>query len=321
MFKRCLSDRALLFGLCIICACAMGYADSGGAQYEYIFPMSGQAIIDAGYDLPLPFGINVDVFWQRQDVEVKELDLGFSAHALQDFDFMELERVTSNAYFLDTRVDLWVLPFVNVYYLLGFGKTENDVKVTAPFAFETSADFSGWTYGPGITFAFGVPPYWLHADWSWSWSDLENLEDPTFTNVFTTRLGRELTLGTRKAFRFWVGAMHQDISDETRGSLLLSDVITEELMMEFANYWQTEWYNNLTPRDQLTVDQLIQVIATSDLTNTSLHYAVVQELATPWNMLIGAQFTLNKQWQIQGEFGFLGSRKSAVVNLNYRLPI
>lgn len=321
MFNPCSSNRVLLCGLSIVFVCTVGFADSSGAEYRYIFPMSGQAVIEAGHDLPLPFGINVDIFWQRQDVEVKELDLGFSAHTLQDFDFIEIEQVTSTAYFLDTRVDLWVLPFVNVYYLLGFGKTENDVKVTAPFAFETSANFTGWTYGPGITFAFGVPPYWLHADWSWSWSDLENLKDPTFTNVFTARLGRELSLGTSKTIRLWVGAMHQEISDETRGSILLSEVITDEIMVEFANYWETEWYNSLTPRDQLTVDQLIQVIATSDLTNTSLHYAVMQELATPWNMLVGAQLTVSKRWQIQGEFGFLGSRKSAVVNLNYRLPI
>jgi hypothetical protein len=299
----------------------MIFADSGGTQYQYMFPLYGQAIIEAGHDLPLPFGINVDIFWQKQDVEVQELDLGFGIHGLQDFDFMEFESVTSTAYFLDTRVDLWILPFVNVYYLVGFGKTENDVKVTAPFAFETSADFSGWTYGPGITFAFGIPPYWLHADWSWSWSELEDLEDPTFTNVLTARLGRDLSLGNHKAFRFWVGAMHQDISDETRGSLLLSEVITDELMAEFANYWETEWYNSLTARDRLKVDQLIQVLATSDPATTSLHYAVVQELATPWNMLIGAQFSLNKKWQVQGEFGFLGSRQSAVVNLNYRLPI
>jgi hypothetical protein len=35
-------------------------------------------------------------------------------------------------------------------------------------------------------------------------------------------------------------------------------------------------------------------------------------------MLIGGQFQLNKRWMLRSEAGFLGSRKSFLLSLNYR---
>ncbi len=37
-----------------------------------------------------------------------------------------------------------------------------------------------------------------------------------------------------------------------------------------------------------------------------------------WNGLIGAQFQINKRWQIRSEMGFIGNRKSYLLSVNYR---
>ena len=36
-------------------------------------------------------------------------------------------------------------------------------------------------------------------------------------------------------------------------------------------------------------------------------------------MLVGAQFQVNKHWQIRFETGILGDRKSFLASLNYRI--
>ena len=47
-------------------------------------------------------------------------------------------------------------------------------------------------------------------------------------------------------------------------------------------------------------------------------YAMDKQTKELWNGLIGAQFQLNKHWQIRTEAGIVGNRKSFLVSVNYR---
>jgi hypothetical protein len=56
-------------------------------------------------------------------------------------------------------------------------------------------------------------------------------------------------------------------------------------------------------------------------TDTRLDYQAEQHPEQTWNMIAGAQLELSKRLNLQTEAGFLGSRTSLLVNLNYRLPL
>jgi hypothetical protein len=40
-----------------------------------------------------------------------------------------------------------------------------------------------------------------------------------------------------------------------------------------------------------------------------------------WNMVIGGQFQLNKNWMLRSEGGIIGDRKSFLASVNYRFKI
>ncbi|NOX46001.1 MAG: hypothetical protein GXO89_03365 [Chlorobi bacterium] len=47
-------------------------------------------------------------------------------------------------------------------------------------------------------------------------------------------------------------------------------------------------------------------------------YGIDKQVKDKWNMVVGAQFQLNKHWMLRSEVGFLASRTSYLLSLNYR---
>ena len=52
-----------------------------------------------------------------------------------------------------------------------------------------------------------------------------------------------------------------------------------------------------------------------------INYEFNSSPADRWNMVAGVQYEFNKRWQVRGEWGFLGSRRSFLFNVNYRFGI
>jgi len=49
-----------------------------------------------------------------------------------------------------------------------------------------------------------------------------------------------------------------------------------------------------------------------------LRYGMDKSPAGEWNMVVGAQYQLNKKWMLRTEGGIIGDRKSFLLSLNYR---
>jgi hypothetical protein len=149
---------------------------------------------------------------------------------------------------------------------------------------------------------------------------MEDYYDPVRATVLSFRLGHKLPLIKSQNFHIWLGAMYQNPESAVRGRFLLADIVSDELAGQFQDYYLTDWYNALTPEEQQFIDAFVQTMMQGGA-DTRLDYEAEQHPENTWNMLAGAQLELNKRWNLQAEAGFLGSRTSVMVNLNYRLPL
>src|SRR5262245_142822 len=183
--------------------------DSVLKDYHNIFPLLGRKAIERGFDLPKPVGLNVLGLYMNQGIEITDLGLSTGANPIEPIDFIGFGTNTSTVYSANLRLDLWVLPFLNVYGFAGRAQANTKVEVSAPISFTSEVDQPGNYGGIGLTGAMGLKRNFIAADINWSWSDFEKLDEPVFGRVFSARFGRTIKLGGPKRASFWVGTMNQ----------------------------------------------------------------------------------------------------------------
>lgn len=289
-------------------------------DYNNIFPIWGKKAIEKGFDLPFPVGLNLIGLYMNQDIVISNLGLSTGDDPTQLMDFIVFDNAISKISTANARLDVWILPFLNVYGLFGKGWSTTTVKIAEPVAFETELKQAGNYYGIGFTGAFGIKKNWLSVDTNWTWTDLEKIDKPVRANVISLRWGRTLELGEKTKAAFWVGAMRQKLALTTTGSVLLSEVLPPEIGGNLEDYQNSDWYQGLPPPQQGVVDGIVQALQDKNLGSTTVNYSLDKAPAYPWNMILGGQFELNKHWQLRAEVGFI-KRMSFFINLNYRFEL
>src|SRR5262245_9952344 len=79
-------------------------------------PLFGTQIEAKGYRIPLPFGISGTFFNANQPVNVRDLKLGLGNGPPQSAEFAKVdEPIDSWQQNASARLDVWLLPFLNVY--------------------------------------------------------------------------------------------------------------------------------------------------------------------------------------------------------------
>lgn len=259
------------------------------------------------------------------------------------------------------RPDVWLFPFLNVYGLLAKAKTSTaiDAGLWLPdstnswnqiSAFSTTAKFDATSFGFGITPTIGISDGWLALDMNMLWSDVSALDKPVFTFVFGPRFGKTFKFKTpERNLAVWAGGFRVKFTSETEGSLDLSEVIDIDgaqgkLDESFAKVEETRtqveaWWNGLSPAEKenplnqaryATANRAIERAtrlltdidgALSTASTSTVQYSLDKNLKDMWNLIIGAQFQLNRHYMIRVEGGFLGSRTQFLTGLQYRFGL
>ena len=303
-------------------------------KYPYKFPIMGEKAAAKGFNIPLPAGIMLNSFIGKSSILISDLQLGFENDnhdiPLTPVELIKFGQNTATIKNINLRPDLYILPFWDVYAILGYTAGTTTVNLIEPVVFNTSADFKGYTYGFGNTFAGGVGKYFVVADFNWQWSNLDILEKPASSSIMSFRLGRAFPFKQNKASNvaFWVGAMRMTIGSGTHGKIKLSDVLPPSLWDRkdeiVADYY--DWYNGLgnTPDDiakrQVADKILTPIVESIDAKDGSgtVSYSLSKKPTHKWNMLIGGQYQIDKKWQLRTEVGFLGERTQVLLSANYR---
>src|SRR6478735_810013 len=267
--------------------------DGGNApyKYNYQFPLLGKKLAARGLTFPIPFGVGLNYAYATQGVDITGVNVAVNDGKYTDLSkIVKFDHVTSTVKVLNGRLDLWVLPFLNVYglgtYVLD---SDTDVLLSEPFPLRAGASQTG--YGGG----FGAP---------------------VRSFLLTPRVGKRFQIGPSVSLAAWVGAMRQAIEADTEGSISLKDAIGAP-----AGSFESKvasWYNALPGGQQAGVSQLVGgVTGPAASRDPIIHYKLDKALTDPWNLLIGAEVDLHRRVQMRMEYGFLG-RTQLIMGICYR---
>jgi len=304
--------------------------DTTKTEYPYRFPIWGAKAWEKGFDIPYPAGGMINYFTATQDIIIPDLSVGFSDGVLPEIpltpitDFVEFGKVYGVATSVNVRPDLWILPFLNVYGIFGKTWAQTEVDMTYPIELKAKADLEGTSAGIGITGAGGLGKYFFVLDGNWVWTNMSNFKEPVRSAVFSFRLGRAFKLNKPQSnVAFWAGGMRVNMGGITEGTITLGEIIPQETWDrrdEIVNdYW--EWYDELSFLEKAIADQwLTPIVNKLEAGDGSgiISYKLTKEPKQRWNVIIGAQYQLDKHHQFRVEGGVIGNRKSLLLSYNYR---
>ncbi len=242
-------------------------------EYPYALPIWGKKAAKLGFSLPYSAGLSVNYLWQRSELIIDNLQVGFNNNPMYNLDqIVRFDNAISEAAGLNFRPDVWVFPFLNVYGILAKSTPSTTVNygIYVPdetgvwnkvISLSSKAEFQATTLGFGLTPTIGVGGGWLALDMNMTWSDISALNKPAFAFVFGPRLGK--TIKFKKAdqnIAFWAGGFRLMLNNGTQGSLKLNDVISTDGLqgrvdqglqkVEDASLRVDTWWNGLSPIEQ-----------------------------------------------------------------------
>lgn len=286
-----------------------------------LLPIWGDEARARGYDLPEPFGIGINYMNMRQNIDVDSIQ--FSGLSLgktplpSDLFNIDVGKTREKSKTETMRLDTWVLPFLNVYGIIGHtkGSSLSQVSVDAdPNKFsgpdgviaylvhemnkegtlkdlDFKLDFKGTTYGAGFTLVGGYENWFTSVDTNYTRTNFDILDGQISALTVSPRVGyRFLVPGIsgQTHLNLWVGTMYQDVQQRFKGSLSDLKMPAElQQMMQMANG------------------------------KGEGRFDVKQHLQSPWNVLIGTQYEITKHFNLLTEFGF-SERNSFMVSGEYR---
>lgn len=284
------------------------------ADWPYYFPFWGERLAERGLQLPLPFGIGLNYAFIDQPIEISRIAAGVNDGEMVDLsDLIVFDDLNSKVHAMNLRFDLWVLPFLNLYAMGNYAiEAQTSVSVAEPFSFDAGATQSGYGGGFGFTLAGGIWGFFATLDLNWTWNKMQKLDEPVGTFLLTPRIGKNFGELGGVEWIFWAGAMRQIIGSETHGEILLSDAVGGDGSFQDK---LTDWYDGLPPGRQAIVRRLVEGIQAAE--DPVIRYDLDKAVAHPWNILIGTEVGLTREWRIRAEVGFL-NRTQVIVGLNYR---
>ena len=191
-------------------------ADTVKATRTRKLPLLGEEARKRGIELPLPFGIGPVYYHLSRDIEITDVRVarnGAQPASVSDFAQLGARADVNN---LNLKADVWILPFVNAYAIVGYiwNESETTIDVTLPPVLPGGSPrtkrvtvpttMEGSVGGVGITVAGGYGPFFLIYDVNWAQADL-GFDDRFRAVVASVRGGWHGKLKSRP-IRAWLGA-------------------------------------------------------------------------------------------------------------------
>jgi lipid-binding SYLF domain-containing protein len=283
-----------------------GHEQAERPLWDHKMPFMAQKVIDKGYDLPLPYGLKLAYVNVDQAQLLDNLYVGFNGSDKELLDsWVAFENARSINDTVQAVFDVWVLPFMNVFGILGKidGHAPMDVIVEGngfldqlgidcskpgnavacnllqdkEFTLPIDAEFKGNNYGIGINLAGGWNGYFVTIPITYVYADLDGKDSDGAVISASPRVGKMFNLKDRGNLALYIGGSYLD--------------------------------------SNLTVDGSVTVPGT----DISLEYTIDQDNKDKWAAIVGANWDINRNWSVQGEYnGFVGSRETWMGSISWR---
>jgi hypothetical protein len=309
-------------------------------KWPYMFPIWGQKATDRGHKLQLPYGISSQYYYSSQKLTIPTIKVAFNDG--QVFDVSELVQigdVEANVGALTFRPNFWLFPFLNLYAVFGIADGETVVPFdaitlpgqTIPLNAKSTVVNEGTSFGIGATFTGKVSDLVFIIDANHTWSKMERFDDPFPVAVLSMRFAKRFELSNGRTLTPWIGAMGQFLSADTVGKIFVNDFApaiegkaAEITAARDTNCQQVAGIWVPRPGSGYDAKQCLGVAALSNLANkvadTKVDYAIEKKLQAIWNLMIGANYDLSRNWSVRAEVGVI-ERWSAMVGFEYRFGL
>ncbi|WP_279157487.1 hypothetical protein, partial [Obesumbacterium proteus] len=211
--------------------------DKSAAKQESSFlPFWGDEARALGYELPETFGVGVNYMNMRQNIEVDSIKLTGLPLNLDKLLSIGVGHTREKSKTESVKLDAWILPFLNIYGLVGHTKGSSSTEITSvklgklaiPVPKGTSFDlnFKGTTYGGGMTLVGGYGSWFSAIDANYTETRFDILDGNISAFTLTPRVGYRFTTPGVDALHLapgklnvWIGSMYQDVQQEFKGNI------------------------------------------------------------------------------------------------------
>jgi hypothetical protein len=175
-------------------------------------------------------GIGGTFYWQEQDYDL--VDFSIDPLPIPPEAFANVA-ITNSMREINAKVDLWLLPFLNVFGILG------DVNATTivtgvPVIGDLEVEYNGVAYGGGFTLAGGTQRFFASMTTHFMWTNLDKEGSSVRAWLVTPKAGIH---GARGAI--WGGALYQSVDEEHSGSIMVP--LFGELTYDVVLRQKTPW--------------------------------------------------------------------------------
>lgn len=182
-------------------------------RWSSFLPLMGDLATSRGIELPLPFGAGLVYYHLSRDIAITDVRVGRNGApptSVSDFARLGANADVDN---LNLKLDAWILPFVNVYFIAGYiwnsSQTSIDVSLppllpggpTRQRQMTVPTTLEGSVGGVGLTLAGGYGPYFMTYDVNFDQADL-GFDDRFKAVVSSIRGGWNGKAGARP-LRLW----------------------------------------------------------------------------------------------------------------------
>ncbi len=197
--------------LTLLLATLLSFSTAADSSLPFMKDMAGDA------DLPRPWGIGLDFYTMDQDYDIKNLVFALPGVGLGDPSAIA---VTNKVQHFDIQADVWLLPFLNVFGILGRVDIDTMVDFSKadisglPFDLGTlPVAFDGTVYGGGFTLAYGTETWFTSVTTTFTKTSTSgDLDSKVNSTSVQPRIGL-----LRESWRFWVGGMYLDTDEKHSG--------------------------------------------------------------------------------------------------------
>ena len=287
-------------------------------RWSDFLPILGKEAREAGYLLPLPFGISLVGLTQQQPFTVSKIGVEFDGKQNDIINkFVDSTITAKNLEVSDTtynlRFDTWILPFWNVYGLVGKTKgkaeLELDVDLAVPTLLLAVADIGSGLNDKRCS-SLNIP-YQGPAPGSCL---VMGADLPVSLNFHGTVLGYGTTIAGGYGDFFGMFDVNYTEADIN---------IAIEKSKQIVYSARLGWNGNIgNYQGQLWIGAMKQDIEQQlAITTPTVDIAVLidQHASSPVNYLIGAQWNITEEWAVIAETNFAFSdRQQFMMQLGYR---
>jgi hypothetical protein len=261
----------------------------------YTPPLFSNGHIKHGF--PFSWGAGFDSFIFAQHYAASKLTL--QNEIVKAYSDSLTQNILGGGSRMVLRPDIWVLPYLNVYGMVGYSRgylkpdiTANGINLEFPYQdtvytifldtnviINKPSRYSGLVYGIGATFFYSYLHYFIEVDYNYSEVRPKGMNSVLVSHRFSPKIGRVLfTKRHNHSVTIWLGASWLEDSQTLTGV-----VNVREVAGDLANYIGEEAV-----------------------------YTVEVSPVQRWNMALGGSYSINRHFDFAVEIGFIGRKKLAL---------